>query len=171
MESISSNYLVSNEPCGVRIDLLDELKFFAKKKNKSMSVQIVITEPKCESQGSDTNKSLLKLNDFERNNENTITDFRYDCQSYDKNLMRRLLCSTDEQSARAVLTQMWHEMKFCDLIFIVSGKQYLTHRLILGFYSAKYKFVFLDYQCAIVTVLLFKPIKKLILYFVGHISN
>jgi hypothetical protein len=85
--------------------------------------------------------SFFRLDDFERNDENVITDSRYDCESYDKHLMSRLLASKDQTAVFEIFAQMWREVKFCDLIFVVLGKQYPAHRLVVGFYSPKYKYL------------------------------
>jgi hypothetical protein len=87
----------------------------------------------------ETKSSLLHLADFERNSENVIIDPRYNCESHDSRLMKQLLKAKHQSEILEILAQMRNEHKFCDVIFVVSGRQYLAHKSLISLYSPKYK--------------------------------
>lgn len=85
--------------------------------------------------------TFIPLDKYKRNSENVITDSRYNYYKYEKNLMTIFRNSKDEHEALTVLTHLWREMKFCDLILCLNNnKEYLAHRLVLALHSRKYKY-------------------------------
>ena len=52
--------------------------------------------------------------------------------AHDREIIQRFLQSTNEVEAREVLAQMWKESRFCDLMLVVDGSEYLAHRIVLG---------------------------------------
>lgn len=79
------------------------------------------------------NNLTLKLNDFlysmkKLNDLVTISDR----DEHDREIIQRFLQSNNENDARKLLTQMWKESRFCDLMLVLDGSEYLAHRIILG---------------------------------------
>jgi hypothetical protein len=72
-------------------------------------------------------KKLKKVNSF------------YDYQKHEDYLIKRLAMSKNESEALATLEKMWRDGKFCDLILVVNGREYLAHRAVLAYYSSKFK--------------------------------
>ena len=54
-------------------------------------------------------------------------------------LIENLKNATSEQDALKTLSRMWKEKKCCDLIIVSNGREHLAHKVVLAFYSEKYK--------------------------------
>jgi hypothetical protein len=54
-------------------------------------------------------------------------------------MIENLKNSKNELEALKCLAQMWNELRFCDLIIISNGREHLAHRVVLSFYSDKYR--------------------------------
>jgi len=54
-------------------------------------------------------------------------------------MIENLKNSKNELEALKCLTQMWNELRFCDLIIVSNGREHLAHRVVLSFYSEKYR--------------------------------
>jgi hypothetical protein len=70
-----------------------------------------------------TNPLTLKLNEY-----STISDR----DIHDREIIQRFLNANNEIEARKILLQMWKESRFCDLMLVVDGSEYLSHRIVLG---------------------------------------
>lgn len=51
---------------------------------------------------------------------------------HDQKIIRRFVSASNEVEARQILCQMWKESRFCDLMLVVDGSEYLAHRVVLG---------------------------------------
>lgn len=80
-----------------------------------------------------SNPLTLKLNEFlylmrKPNDLVTISDR----DGHDREIIQRFLQANNENDARKLLTQMWKESRFCDLMLVLDGSEYLAHRIVLG---------------------------------------
>ena len=76
-----------------------------------------------------------------------------DRDGHDRQMIERFLHANNENDARKILTQMWKESRFCDLMLVVDGSEYLAHRIVLGtyFFSSSFRsFFFLLFQLHLV---------------------
>jgi hypothetical protein len=71
------------------------------------------------------NPLILKLNEY-----SSITISDHDI--HDREIIQRFLNANNEIEARKILSQMWKESRFCDLMLVVDGSEYLAHRIVLG---------------------------------------
>lgn len=55
-----------------------------------------------------------------------------DRDQHDREIIQSFLNATNEIEARKILSQMWKESRFCDLMLVVDGSEYLAHRIVLG---------------------------------------
>lgn len=88
----------------------------------------------------ETNQLFLK--DYNNNNgtNHSISSkiskfFRKD----ELEIIERLKKCNNEKEALGVLEQMWREAKFCDLVIVVGQHEYLAHRVVLAYHSAKFR--------------------------------
>jgi hypothetical protein len=61
-----------------------------------------------------------------------------DQDKHDREIIQRFVNATNEHEARKVLAQMWKESRFCDLMLVVDGSEYLAHRIVLGMFVDVY---------------------------------
>jgi hypothetical protein len=83
------------------------------------------------------NPLTIKLNEFliEQNKYSTIKNDSItisDRDIHDREIIQRFLNANNEIEARKILSQMWKESRFCDLMLVVDGSEYLAHRIVLG---------------------------------------
>jgi hypothetical protein len=86
---------------------------------------------------STTNPLTLKLNEFllEQNKYPIIKNDSIaisDRDTQDREIIQRFLTANNEIEARKILAQMWKESRFCDLMLVVDGSEYLAHRIVVG---------------------------------------
>jgi hypothetical protein len=84
-----------------------------------------------------TNPLTLKLNEFllEQNKYSKLKNDLItisDRDIYDREIIQRFLNANNEIEARKILSQMWKESRFCDLMLVVDGSEYLAHRIVVG---------------------------------------
>ncbi|CAF0750216.1 unnamed protein product [Brachionus calyciflorus] len=58
---------------------------------------------------------------------------------FEKSLIEKLNKSKNEVEAMQALYLMWQNVKFCDLILVSNGREFLAHKVALAFFSQKYK--------------------------------
>lgn len=135
MSSRRSSPLMLVRPFRVRLSILDFQASQSSNKNETLTNN----SPSSSIQRrSNTNNPLtLKLNEFviertkyksENNDPIAISDY----DMYDREIIQRFLHSSNEVEARKTLAQMWKESRFCDLMLVVDGSEYLAHRIVLG---------------------------------------
>ena len=73
--------------------------------------------------------STVPLNPSALRNESTA---RTDHDDADREIINRFVNAKNDVEARQVLTEMWKQSRFCDLILVIDGSEYLTHRIVLG---------------------------------------
>ena len=59
---------------------------------------------------------------------------------YESNLIASLKNSKNELEALKCLSQMWRELRFCDLIIVSNGREHLAHRVVLSLYSEQFRY-------------------------------
>jgi len=84
-----------------------------------------------------TNPLTIKLNEFllEQNKYSKLKNDLItisDRDIYDREIIQRFLNANNEIEARKILSQMWKESRFCDLMLVVDGSEYLAHRIVVG---------------------------------------
>jgi hypothetical protein len=115
-------------PFRVRLSILDLRTFQSSNTNETSKIN---------SRLNSTNPLTIKLNEFllEQNKYSNIkTDSITisDRDIHDRDIIQRFLHANDEIEARNILSQMWKESRFCDLMLVVDGSEYLAHRIVLG---------------------------------------
>jgi hypothetical protein len=76
------------------------------------------------------NEFLLEQNKYSKLKNNLITISDRDI--HDREIIQCFLNANNEIEARKILSQMWKESRFCDLMLVVDGSEYLAHRIVLG---------------------------------------
>lgn len=98
------------------------------------------------SQSANTNETSSTSSSTRRSNPLTFKFTEHDTSStiktdaHDREIIQRFLQSTNEIEARQVLAQMWKESRFCDLMLVVDGSEYLAHRIVLGEQRSEFGF-------------------------------
>ncbi|CAF5066498.1 unnamed protein product [Rotaria sp. Silwood1] len=135
MSSRRSSPFMLVRPFRVRLSILDLRTSQSSNTNETS----ITTSPSPSSQRrSNLNNPLtLKLNEFliEQNKYTTIKNNSItisDRDIHDREIIQRFLHSNNEIEARKILAQMWKESRFCDLMLVVDGSEYLAHRIVLG---------------------------------------
>lgn len=67
------------------------------------------------------------------------SDFNSQLES---SLIQELSLSQSEPEAMQVLCKMWLNVRYCDLIILSNGREFLAHRIALALFSPKYKAYF-----------------------------
>jgi hypothetical protein len=139
MSSRRSSPLMLVRPFRVRLSILDLRTSQSSNTNETSTTIPTSSSPR----RSTTNNPLtLKLNEFliEHNKYATGTSSSIkseavaisDRDTHDREIIQRFVNANNEIEARKVLAQMWKESRFCDLMLVVDGSEYLSHRIVLG---------------------------------------
>ncbi|CAF4880249.1 unnamed protein product [Rotaria sp. Silwood1] len=154
MSSRRSSPFMLVRPFRVRLSILDLRTSQSSNTNETS----ITTSPSPSSQRrSNLNNPLtLKLNEFliEQNKYTTIKNNSItisDRDIHDREIIQRFLHSNNEIEARKILAQMWKESRFCDLMLVVDGSEYLAHRIVLAAFSPKYRLFFRERRTDFVT--------------------
>ena len=83
-----------------------------------------------------TRRLPLKFGEFHSEQSNLSLSDR---DEHDREIIQRFLQAKNEPDARKILAQMWKESRFCDLMLVVDGSEYLAHRIVLAAFSPKYR--------------------------------
>lgn len=82
----------------------------------------------------------LKFGEFLQEKSRSSTQISSnDRDEHDRDIIQRFVNSKSELEARKILGQMWKESRFCDLMLVVDGSEYLAHRVVLASFSPKYR--------------------------------
>ena len=74
------------------------------------------------------------------NRDFTILQDPYkDLNKTESELIYELSRSKNASEALKILQIMWQESKLCDLIIVVENNEYLAHRVVLAFFSERFK--------------------------------
>jgi len=119
-------------PFRIRLSILDLRSSQSSNTNETSTV---VTNSN--SQRRTTNPLTLKLNEFlleQSKYSNLKSDLTNLSQSdvHDREIINKFLHAKNEIEARKILSQMWKESRFCDLMLVVDGSEYLAHRIVLG---------------------------------------
>ncbi|CAF0832087.1 unnamed protein product [Didymodactylos carnosus] len=93
----------------------------------------------------------LKLNELIINHSKFNNDIQKGHDVHEKEIIYRFVNADNETEARKVLAQMWKESRFCDLMLVVDGSEYLAHRLVLAAFSPKFRAFFRERRTDFVT--------------------
>ena len=82
----------------------------------------------------------LKFGEFLQEKSRSSTQISSnDRDEHDREIIQRFVNAKSEVEARKILAQMWKESRFCDLMLVVDGSEYLAHRVVLASFSPKYR--------------------------------
>ncbi|CAF3279631.1 unnamed protein product [Rotaria socialis] len=150
MSSRRSSPLMLVRPFRVRLSILD-LRTSQSSTNNSL-----LPSSSTQRRSNTSNPLTLKLNEFlieqnkytnGKNDSITISDR----DTHDREIIKRFLHSNNEIEARKILGQMWKQSRFCDLMLVVDGSEYLAHRIVLAAFSPKYRALFRERRTDFVT--------------------
>lgn len=122
----SSLPLMHIRPFRVRLSILDLRTIQSSNTNETSSRRLNLNNPLI----TKLNEFLLEQNKYSIKKPNSI--IISDRDTYDKDIIQRFLHANNEIEARKILSQMWKESRFCDLMLVVDGSEYLAHRIVLG---------------------------------------
>lgn len=135
MSSRRSSPLMLVRPFRVRLSILDLRTLQSSNTNETSTANLLSSSSK---RFSNTNNPLtLKLNEF-LIAQNKYSNIKHesisisDRDTNDREIIQRFLHSKNEIEARKILAKMWKESRFCDLMLVVDGSEYLAHRIVLG---------------------------------------
>ncbi|CAF2457398.1 unnamed protein product [Rotaria sp. Silwood2] len=145
MSSRRSSPLMLVRPFRVRLSILDLRTSQSSNTNETSTMTPL--SPSSQRRLNTNNPLTLKLNEFliEQNKYTTIKNDSMaisDRDTHDREIIQRFLHSNNEIEARKILAQMWKESRFCDLMLVVDGSEYLAHRIVLAAFSPKYRAFF-----------------------------
>jgi hypothetical protein len=129
MSSRRSSSFTLVRPFRVRLSILDLRTSQSSNTNETSTINL--TSPR---RLNSTNPLTLKLNEFllEHSTKKTDSITLTDRDTHDREIIQRFLHANNEIEARKILSQMWKESRFCDLMLVVDGSEYLAHRIVLG---------------------------------------
>ena len=135
MSSRRSSPLMLVRPFRVRLSILDLRT--SQSSNTNETSTITPTSSSSARRSTINNPLTLKLNEFllEQNKYTPIKNDSVaisDRDTHDREIIQRFLHANNEIEARKILAQMWKESRFCDLMLVVDGSEYLAHRIVLG---------------------------------------
>ncbi|CAF0766505.1 unnamed protein product [Rotaria sordida] len=154
MSSQRSSPLMLVRPFRVRLSILDLRTSQSSNTNETSTISPSLSSSQRRS--NINNPLTLKLNEFliEQNKYTTIKNDSIaisDRDINDREIIQRFLHSNNEIEARKILVQMWKESRFCDLMLVVDGSEYLAHRIVLAAFSPKYRTFFRERRTDFVT--------------------
>jgi hypothetical protein len=135
MSSRRSSPFMLVRPFRIRLSILD---LRTSQSSNTNETSIITPTPSSSTRRSSLNNPLtLKLNEFllEQNKYPSIKNDSIaisDRDTHDRDIIQRFLNANNEIEARKILSQMWKESRFCDLMLVVDGSEYLAHRIVLG---------------------------------------
>ena len=142
------DYLMSNRrsssmmivrPFRIHLSILDLRNSQSSNTNETSTINSSASTRRSSVQTS--NPLMLKLSEFLGEYQNaminsssvkTVSYSISDRDIRDREIIQRFHKSSNEIEARKTLAQMWKESRFCDLMLVVDGSEYLAHRLVLG---------------------------------------
>ena len=135
MSSQRSSCWTLVRPFRVRLSILDLRTSQSSNTNETSTVSP--SSPLAIHRSTPTNPLTLKLNELliEQNKYSGMKSDSIsvsDRDARDREIIQRFLHSNNEIEARKILAQMWKESRFCDLMLVVDGSEYLAHRIVLG---------------------------------------
>jgi len=113
-------------PFRVRLSILDLRTSQSSNTNETSQHRLNLTNPLTLK----LNEFLLEQNKYSKLKNNLITISDRDI--HDREIIQCFLNANNEIEARKILSQMWKESRFCDLMLVVDGSEYLAHRIVLG---------------------------------------
>jgi hypothetical protein len=131
MSSRRSSPLMLVRPFRIRLSILDL-------RTSSNTNETSIITPTVSRRSSLNNPLTLKLNEFLVEQKTKYSIIKNDSiavsdrDTYDRDIIQRFVNANNEIEARKILSQMWKESRFCDLMLVVDGSEYLAHRIVLG---------------------------------------
>ncbi|CAF0765374.1 unnamed protein product [Rotaria sordida] len=154
MSSQRSSPLMLVRPFRVRLSILDLRTSQSSNTNETSTISPSLSSSQRRS--NINNPLTIKLNEFliEQNKYTTIKNDSIaisDRDINDREIIQRFLHSNNEIEARKILVQMWKESRFCDLMLVVDGSEYLAHRIVLAAFSPKYRTFFRERRTDFVT--------------------
>ncbi|CAF1138783.1 unnamed protein product [Adineta steineri] len=150
MSSQHSTSFMLVRPFRVRLSILDLRTSQSSNTNETSTINPILRR------STTTNPLIIKLNEFlhEQNKYSTIKNDSItisDRDIHDREIIHRFLNANNEIEARKILSQMWKESRFCDLMLVVDGSEYLAHRIVLAAFSRKYRTFFRERRTDFVT--------------------
>lgn len=152
-DSFSSNYLIFS-PYRISLNWLNRLPDLFEHNSKLSEEKsdfdededefTSVTDISDESTENEKSSIISRISDVFQMNKNRlfrnkVTDTDYDYYQHETMLLNKLNQSKNETEALGVLAQMWKDVRFCDLIIVSNGREFLAHRVALAFYSEKYR--------------------------------
>lgn len=130
MSNRRSSTLMLVRPFRIRLSILDLRSNQSTNTNETSTIINSNTQRRTNS----TNPLTLKLNEFllEQNKYSNLTNNISQGDNHDREIIEKFLHAKNEIEARKILAQMWKESRFCDLMLVVDGSEYLSHRIVLG---------------------------------------